>query len=312
MYGPGNCYDMTMDCYENGSDETCNGADQFCLNNVEYIYDNNLNRDEDDLRYIAPDPFPPEYYVDYLNTPHVQAAIGAFVNYTEFSAATEMAFTSTGDDDRQIGAVAAVKRILDSNVTLIMYTGDADYTCNWLGGQAVAHEINATGFAEAGFANISSADGRVKGQVRQAGTYAFVRIYDSGHEVPFYQPLLALEMFGRVLNATDIETGKTKLTSSYRTKGPQESTYREGNSTVQYFVVGQDAPVVYNTQTHMPMYENGTSANTGPPKEKRWVDDEVEELSERELLKREMRRAAKRRSRAYKPMARGNKKKRAQ
>jgi carboxypeptidase C (cathepsin A) len=82
--------------------------------------------------------------------------------------------------------MAALQSLLDSNITLIMYFGDADYNCNWLGGQVVADNLDPPGYQEAGFTNISSSDGVVHGQVRQAGKFAFVRIYESGHEVPFY------------------------------------------------------------------------------------------------------------------------------
>ena len=132
-----------------------------------------------------PDPFPPTYYVDYLNTPEVQEAIGAYVNYSESNAAVGAAFANTGDDDREIGTVAAVKRILDSNVTLIMYFGDADYNCNWLGGQVIADHVNATGYTDAGFVNITSSDHVVHGQVKQAGTFAFVRVSTPS---PFFIP----------------------------------------------------------------------------------------------------------------------------
>lgn len=43
-----------------------------------------------------PDPFPPRFYVDYLNTPKVQSAIGAYVNFSEFSPTTGDAFATTG------------------------------------------------------------------------------------------------------------------------------------------------------------------------------------------------------------------------
>ena len=77
------------------------------ITDVEEIYDNVLNRDEYDIRELQPDPFPPMYvltvsfslslgiytdrelsdsmcsfYVQYLNTPVVQAAIGAYVNFS--------------------------------------------------------------------------------------------------------------------------------------------------------------------------------------------------------------------------------------
>lgn len=251
LYGPGNCYDQSVDCNTRGINEICSAADNFCFNEVENLYDIYLNRDEYDVRFLMPDPFPPEFYVDYLNTPEVQEAIGAFVNYTEFTTAVGNAFGSTGDDDREIGTVEAVSKLLSQDITVIMYFGDADYNCNWLGGQVVAHHVNASGFEEAGFVNISTSDGVVHGQVKQSAKFAFVRIYESGHEVPFYQPVVAFEMFERAISGLDIATGKTKVGNKYRTKGSALSTYREGNATIQLEVIGVDE--VYNTTTSLPM-----------------------------------------------------------
>lgn len=128
----------------------------------------------------------------------------------------------------------------------------------------VADNVKAAGYADAGFANITTSDGLVHGQVRQAGQFAFVRIYESGHEVPFYQPLAALELFERVVAGKDIETGKIDISAAYRTEGPPTSDFREGNKTVQLDVVGEDDDVVYDVETALPLYENGTSADTGP------------------------------------------------
>ncbi|KAK4948158.1 hypothetical protein LTR10_013213 [Elasticomyces elasticus] len=256
LYGPGNCYDQTVDCYARGIDEICSAADNFCFQEVENLYDIYLGRDEYDFRELEPDPFPPTFYIDYLNTDSVQAAIGAYVNFTESSTPVGNAFGSTGDDDREIGTVEALKALIAKGVKLVMYFGDADYNCNWLGGQVVAGEVNATGYTDAGFVNISSTDGVVHGQVRQSGTFAFVRIYESGHEVPFYQPLVALEVLNRTIYGLDIETGMTSVGASYRTSGPTVSTYQEGNATVQMEVVPVDD--VYNTTTAQP--QNGTSS----------------------------------------------------
>jgi carboxypeptidase C (cathepsin A) len=77
MYGPGNCYDMTVDCNENGWNTVCAFADAWCYSNVEYVFDVVYDRDEYDVRYLNTDPFPPNYYEDYLNTPELQQAIGA-------------------------------------------------------------------------------------------------------------------------------------------------------------------------------------------------------------------------------------------
>jgi len=72
---------------------------------VENVYDIYLNRDEYDVRELDPDPFPTEFYVDYLNTPKVQAAIGAYQNFSESNNAVYMAFTATGDDGREYGTI---------------------------------------------------------------------------------------------------------------------------------------------------------------------------------------------------------------
>jgi hypothetical protein len=128
----------------------------------------------------------------------------------------------------------------------------SDFNCNWLGGQVVAKEINAPGFEDAGFVNITTSDGIVHGQVKQSDLYSFVRIYESGHEVPFYQPLAALELFERALARRDIATGEDDVTcsGSYKTVGTPTSDYREGNSTIVLEVLPSNA--TYNTALNGP------------------------------------------------------------
>lgn len=252
MFGPGNCLDQIRDCYATGTDEVCSTADTFCANNVESILDTYANRDEYDIRELSPDPFPYSFYVDYLNTPAVQKALGAFQNYSESSLTVSNAYSSTGDDGREDGTIEDVRWLLEQGVQVVMYAGDADYNCNWLGGEVIAEQVKHKGYDQAGYENLTTSDGVMHGQVKQSGQFSFVRIYESGHEVPFYQPLAALEMFERVLNSTDLATGKEKVLkdSNYRTSGPAKSTYREGNATVQFEVLPPDA--TYNHTTNAP------------------------------------------------------------
>jgi len=267
MYGKGNCYDKTVDCYTTGINEVCSAADTFCADQVESVLDNIADRDEYDIREFLDDPFPETFYVAYLNTPEVQAAIGAYTNFSQSSSTTGTAFSSTGDDDREDGTVEDMRTLIKDNLTVVMYAGDADYNCNWLGGQAVAEKINSAGFSDAGFVNMNTSDGVVHAQIKQAGAFTFARIFESGHEVPFYQPLAALEMFERVLAGKDVATGKVSVKggSNYLTVGSKSSTYREGNSTIQFVEVSQDA--TYNTTTNEPNPVNGTAS----AKEKRSV-----------------------------------------
>jgi hypothetical protein len=127
VYGVGNCVDQVKDCAARGINEVCSAADAFCADLVEEIYDIYLDRDEYDMRELNPDPFPYAFYIDYLNTPEVQKAIGAYQNYTESSNTVYQAFTSTGDDNREYGTVEAIKKLLDQGVYVFLYAGDADY-----------------------------------------------------------------------------------------------------------------------------------------------------------------------------------------
>lgn len=80
-----------------------------------------------------------------------------------------------------------------------LYHGDADYICNWFGGEAVSLAVNYTHkeqFAAADYAPFV-VNGVEYGEVRQYGNFSFMRIYEAGHEVyvllsPFLssQPLL--------------------------------------------------------------------------------------------------------------------------
>ncbi|KAF2145885.1 uncharacterized protein K452DRAFT_219517 [Aplosporella prunicola CBS 121167] len=250
LYGPGNCVDQTKHCYASGLASVCSAADTFCANEVEGLYSLYSGRDEYDFRELTPDPFPYSHWVPYLNTPHVQSAIGAFQNFSSFSPAVSTAFSGTGDDDRRMGTIEAVQTLLRQNVYVVLYFGDADFNCNWLGGLAVADEIAAPGYADAGFADLVTSDNVTHGQVRQAANFAFVRVFESGHEVPFYQPLASLELFERALADRDLVTGKEVVGEAYLTKGPKTSDFREGNRTVQFKVLPEGAR--YNTSLDAP------------------------------------------------------------
>lgn len=258
FYGPGNCQEQSFDCNIRGNNDVCAVADTFCYNNVESLLGTYASRSEYDIRELVPDPFPYGYWREYLNSAKVQQALGAFVNYTGDGGSTVgSAFANTGDDDRESGTIAASRNLADAGVYTVHFAGDADYICNWLGVQEIVNQIDAPGYHSAGFVNISSSDGLVHGQVKQSDNVAFARIYESGHEVPFYQPLVALEMFARIINGQDVATGKQRVEKGcgYKTVGSMTSDFREGNATVQFEVVPDGA--TYNTMTNEPDLPTG-------------------------------------------------------
>lgn len=60
---------------------------------------------------------------------------------------------------------------------------------NWFGGQAISLAVEYTHskeFRAAGYEAVV-VDGTEYGEVRQYGNFSFARIYESGHEIPYYQ-----------------------------------------------------------------------------------------------------------------------------
>lgn len=62
--------------------------------------------------------YPPETYIRYLNSATVQAAIGAYVNYTDSSMAVASAFNTTGDDGRLDGTTTNVQALVEQGVAV--------------------------------------------------------------------------------------------------------------------------------------------------------------------------------------------------
>lgn len=97
-------------------------------------------------------------------------------------------------------------------------------------------------------------------RVRRQEYLIIYRIYESGHEVPFYQPLLALEMFQRAICGLDIADGMESVWHGYKSVGTADTTYREGNATIQTTLVPDTA--TYNTTTNMPNPFNATNSTS--------------------------------------------------
>lgn len=81
-------------------------------------------------------------------------------------------------------------------------------------------------FRQAGYAPFV-VDGKEYGVVRQYGNFSFARIYDSGHEIPYYQPEASLEYFRRTLAGLSISDGAVKVGEEYETNGTAKATHTQ-------------------------------------------------------------------------------------
>ncbi|KAN0094568.1 Alpha/Beta hydrolase fold [Tylopilus felleus] len=201
LYGPDGCVAQEKICYAAGnsaeSNEICQNADDYCIQNV---YTPAVgNRDTDDLRQNSPASFPPEYYVNYLSLPEVVSAIGAGTTYQECPDAPYDLFAKTGDDARTW--LPQLSELANFGLKILIWAGDTDINCNWLGGYASVLAMDWYGnetLHNTPLTNITL-DGTPIAAVVNVGNFTFARVFAAGHEVPAFQPAAALEIFTQVI-----------------------------------------------------------------------------------------------------------------
>ena len=194
-------------------DTACSEAADMCRDNVESPYYYFSGRGVYDIRHTYLDPTPPEYFKYYLNQGYVQDALGVSVNYTEANNDIYWAFQATGDFIYP-NFRADLEKIIASGVRVSLYYGDADYICNWFGGQAVSLAVDyehSKEFAASGYQKLMYG-GVEYGEVREYGNFSFTRVYESGHEVPYYQRKCSLITYSlRTISETANDFNSTSV-----------------------------------------------------------------------------------------------------
>ncbi|KAJ5986855.1 Peptidase S10 serine carboxypeptidase [Penicillium sp. IBT 35674x] len=232
---PNGCQDQVATCKATNrtslSDYSlCTEATNMCRDNVEGPYYTFSGRGTYDIRHPSDDPTPPSYYEQYLAKDSVMNALGVDLNYTGSNNEVYFAFQQTGDFVWP-NFIEDLEDILTRPVRVALIYGDADYICNWFGGQAISLATkykHSKEFQAAGYAPFL-VDGVEYGETREYGNFSFTRVYEAGHEVPFYQPIAALQLFNRTLNGWELPTGEKKLTSGFGSSGPASATHTQSS-----------------------------------------------------------------------------------
>jgi cathepsin A (carboxypeptidase C) len=94
--------------------------------------------------------------------------------------------------------------MLENGIRALIYAGDVDFICNWMGNKAWTQELSWSGKSD--FVASEDADwkygksGTVGGKIRSAeaktggGSLTFLQVYEAGHMVPMDQPEAALSL----------------------------------------------------------------------------------------------------------------------
>ena len=99
------------------------------------------------------DPTPPGYYSKYLERDDIMNALGVKINYTQSNQEIYYAFQQTGDFVWP-NFLSDLEHLLSLPIRVSLIYGDADYICNWFGGEAVSEAIeypHAKQFRNAGY-----------------------------------------------------------------------------------------------------------------------------------------------------------------
>lgn len=158
------------------------------------------------------------------------SSLGVNINYTQSNQEVYYAFQQTGDFVFP-NFLEDLEHILSLPVRVALIYGDADYICNWFGGEAISQHVkykHASQFRSAGYVPMT-VDGKEFGESREFGNFSFTRVYEAGHEVPFYQPLAALQIFNRTVFGWDVATGRERVRPGFGTDGTAKATHTESS-----------------------------------------------------------------------------------
>ncbi|KAJ3020511.1 hypothetical protein HKX48_000715 [Thoreauomyces humboldtii] len=137
----------------------------------------------------------------YLNKPEVQKILNVDRKFESCNMEVNKKFTHNGDYMRPIHH--QIPAILEAGIEVLIYAGDADFICNWYGNKAWTMQVEWEG-AE-GFRNAtdtlwtSKITGQPAGEIRHYKNFSFLKVYESGHLVPYDQPEHASEMINSFL-----------------------------------------------------------------------------------------------------------------
>ncbi|KAH9051982.1 Alpha/Beta hydrolase protein [Lactarius vividus] len=151
----------------------------------------------------------------WLNDPKTKAALGADSSrtYEACNMKVNAAFMYQGDGMHN--SAALLPELINDGIRLLVYAGNADLVCNYIGNEAwvenLEHKFHKEFKAAPSIQWVIERSGRIAGEVRTAGgggfgagNVTFVNVYEAGHMVPHDQPEAALDMFRRWISDTSL------------------------------------------------------------------------------------------------------------
>ncbi|XP_074587544.1 serine carboxypeptidase-like [Curcuma longa] len=140
----------------------------------------------------------------FLNLESVRESLGVgSIEFVSCSPTVYQAMLMDWMRNLEVGIPA----LLEDGIKLLVYAGEYDLICNWLGNSRWVHAMEWSGQSK--FVSSSetpfTVDGTEAGLLKSYGTLSFLKVHDAGHMVPMDQPKAALEMLKRWMQGNLVE-----------------------------------------------------------------------------------------------------------
>ena len=131
----------------------------------------------------------------YLNRKDIREKLGVppeFPKWEECSNSVNRRFSRDWMHNFDI----KIPDLVNNDIPVLIYAGDADYICNWLGNHAWVMDLKWKGKEGFNLANEVEWN-HGAGKLRKYETLSFLQVYAAGHMVPMDQPKAALDMLNQ-------------------------------------------------------------------------------------------------------------------
>ncbi|KAF8102319.1 hypothetical protein N665_0198s0032 [Sinapis alba] len=202
-----NCQSAIRKCNIDGG-LACGSAYHVCVQIPNYIQSENGDMNPYDVRKKCGELICSDHsYVDtFLNLESVRKALG--VGDTTFV----LCNSTVNDamiDDLMINLEVKIPTLIEDGINLLVYAGEYDLLCNWLGNSRWVEQMIWLGQKEFGSAKTVPfmVDGKEAGVMKNHGPLTFLKVHNAGHMVPMDQPKASLQMLqtwmqGKLANQT--------------------------------------------------------------------------------------------------------------
>ncbi|CAO3637074.1 unnamed protein product [Cunninghamella blakesleeana] len=190
-----NCIQRLEACKTTLSVQDCVSATKYCSNYIDKIY-RRSGRRYYDVR--STNITVTTNYFKFVTQGHIKESLGVPSNHPFHmcNSNVKRAFYDTGDYAKDFSPY--LSNILNQDIRVLLYAGDADYRGNWYGNLALSQQLNFKNsfiYQSNPLQPWKNQQGVEIGQYQSGGGLTFVRVYNAGHKVHSDKPEVSYEMF---------------------------------------------------------------------------------------------------------------------